>query len=112
MIPKGFRAEAAIFELSNTRPLNMASRRSGACYSDAMTTTLFMNGGSQAVLLPSEMRLPGDTVSIRKVGDGILIEPIKAPRKWPDGFAESIRIDDPAFERPPQGELPPVQSLD
>ena len=77
-----------------------------------MTTTLFMNGSSQAVLLPSEMRLPGEKVSIRKMGAGILIEPLKEPRKWPEGFAESIRIDDPAFERPPQGELPPVPSLD
>ncbi len=71
-----------------------------------------MNGTSQAVLLPSERQLPGDKVSIRKMGTGILIEPLKEPRKWPEGYFKDIVVEDPAFERPPQGELPPAPSLD
>ena len=77
-----------------------------------MTTTLFMSGTSQAILLPSEMWLPGEKVSIRKMGSGILIEPLKEPGKWPVGYFKDIVIEDPAFERPPQGELPPAPSLD
>jgi hypothetical protein len=30
---------------------------------------------------------------------------------WPEGFFESIRIDDANFTRPEQGELPPVVEL-
>lgn len=71
-----------------------------------------MNGTSQAVLLPSEMWLPGEKVSIRKMGAGILIEPLKEPSKWPVGYFKDIVIEDPAFERPSQGELPPAPSLD
>jgi len=41
-----------------------------------MTTTLFMNGRSQAVRLPKDLRLPGKEVSIRRLGSGVLIEPI------------------------------------
>jgi antitoxin VapB len=37
---------------------------------------LFMNGRSQAVRLPKEFRMPGDRVRVRKMGRGILIEPV------------------------------------
>lgn len=30
---------------------------------------------------------------------------------WPPGFFEGIRVDDPAFARPAQGEAPPIPSL-
>jgi hypothetical protein len=33
--------------------------------------------------------------------------PVKAST-WPEGFFESIRIDDVNFTRPDQGELPPI----
>lgn len=72
-----------------------------------MTTTLFMNGRSQAVRLPKEMRLPGKEVSIRRLGGGVLIEPITRSR-WPRGYFDAVRITDPGFERPPQGVTPPV----
>ncbi|NDG73042.1 MAG: AbrB/MazE/SpoVT family DNA-binding domain-containing protein [Proteobacteria bacterium] len=64
-----------------------------------MITTIFMIGGSQAVRLPREFRLPGRLAKIRRWGDGILLEPIK-PSKWPKGYLDS------AFERQPQGDLP------
>jgi virulence-associated protein VagC len=70
-----------------------------------MTTTVFMNGRSQAVRLPKEFRLPGRLANIRRWGDGILLEPIK-PSKWPKGYFEKVKIKDTAFERQPQGDLP------
>lgn len=65
-----------------------------------------MNGRSQAVRLPRQFRFPGTEVSIRKEGDSVVLEPIK-PAHWPDGFFQSIQIDDDAFVRPDQGEMPP-----
>ncbi len=75
-----------------------------------MTTTLFMNGRSQAVRLPKGFRLPGDRVSVRRLGDGVLLEPVKETA-WPDGYFERILISDSAFKRPDQGALPPSPSL-
>jgi len=37
---------------------------------------LFRNGRSQAVRLPREFRFEGDRVRIRRVGNGVLLEPI------------------------------------
>jgi len=72
-----------------------------------MTTTLFLNGRSQAVRIPKELRFEGSEVSIRRLGDGVLLEPVKE-FTWPEGYFESIRIDDDAFVRPEQGGLPPI----
>lgn len=69
-----------------------------------------MNGRSQAVRLPKELRLPGKEVSIRRLGDGVLIEPV-TETTWPGGYFESIRIDDTSFVRPDQGETPEIRSL-
>ena len=69
-----------------------------------------MNGRSQAVRLPKDLRLPGKEVSIRRLGSGILIEPI-TESAWPVDYFESIRIDDPGFDRPEQGALPEILSL-
>lgn len=35
----------------------------------------------------------------------------KPPPTWPEGFFESIRIDDPTFVRPDQGKLEPIEPL-
>ncbi len=75
-----------------------------------MTTTLINNGRSQAVRLPEELRLPGKKVSIRRLGDGVFIEPV-IEQTWPDGFFEAIQIEDDAFVRPPQGATPPSPKL-
>jgi len=37
---------------------------------------LFQNGRSQAVRLPREFRFEGDRVRIRRLGQGVLLEPI------------------------------------
>jgi antitoxin VapB len=49
------------------------------------TATLFVNGGSQAVRLPKEFRMPGSAVSIRRDGAAVILEPLEK-RTWPDGF--------------------------
>jgi antitoxin VapB len=72
-----------------------------------MNTTLFVNGRSQAVRIPKELRFEGREVNIRRLGDGVFLSPVKAT-KWPEGFFSEIRIDDPDFSRPDQGELPPL----
>jgi virulence-associated protein VagC len=76
-----------------------------------MTTTIFMNGRSQAVRLPKDFRLPGNKVSVRRVGDGVMLEPVKES-SWPEGWFDKILIVDKGFERAAQGSLPPSPSLD
>ena len=47
---------------------------------------LFRNGRSQAVRLPREFRFEGDAVRVRRVPEGVLLEPlIPDAAKW---FAE------------------------
>jgi antitoxin VapB len=44
---------------------------------------LFQNGRSQAVRLPREFRFEGDRVRIRRVAEGVLLEPlIQNPKDW------------------------------
>ncbi len=75
-----------------------------------MTTTVFLNGRSQAVRIPKELRFDAKEVSIRKLGDGVVLEPIKSS-EWPEGFFEEILITDPEFNRGKQGTLPPSPDL-
>ena len=65
----------------------------------------------QTVRLPEEFRFYTQEVSIRRVGKAIILEPV-IPAKLPEGFFERIRIDDPKFVRPDQGEMPPAPVLD
>jgi antitoxin VapB len=63
----------------------------------AMTTTakLFKNGRSQAVRLPREFRFEGDRVKVRRMGLGILVEPVFTDvSAW---FAELDRIASEPF---------------
>ena len=39
-------------------------------------TKIFKSGGSQAVRIPKEFRLPGTQVRIRQVPGGLLLEPV------------------------------------
>jgi antitoxin VapB len=51
---------------------------------------LFKNGRSQAVRLPKEFRFEGDRVRVRRVREGVLLEPMSADvDKW---FAELDRL--------------------
>lgn len=75
------------------------------------TTEVISLDGRQAVRLPDEFRFTDATVSIRKEGEAIILEPVKS-NTWPAGFFEDIRVDDPAFARPPQGDTPPAPTID
>lgn len=76
-----------------------------------MTTAQIIDvAGEQAIKLPPEFRVSADVVAIRKEGDAIIVEPLKAS-KWPVDFFDEIRIDDPAFCRPPQGQMPTAPPL-
>lgn len=74
------------------------------------TTEIVRNNGTQTVKLPEGFQFQGDTVSIRREGEAVILEPLK-PTTWPPGFFDSIRIDDPAFARPEQGLVPPAPSF-
>lgn len=65
----------------------------------------------QIVRLPKEFRFHAASVSIRREGNMLILEPVK-PTILPEGFFEKIRIDDPAFVRPDQGPMPPPPSFD
>ena len=55
------------------------------------TAKLFRNGRSQAVRLPREFRFEGDEVRIRRVPQGVLLEPmIPDVAAW---FAELDRLN-------------------
>ena len=41
------------------------------------TAKLFMHGRSQAVRLPKEFRLPGKEVRVKRLGRGVLLEPVE-----------------------------------
>jgi antitoxin VapB len=56
---------------------------------------LFRNGRSQAVRLPREFRFEGDAVRVRRVPEGILLEPLIADAtKW---FAEMDKMGGESF---------------
>jgi len=56
---------------------------------------LFRNGRSQAVRLPQEFRFRGDRVRVRRIAEGVLLEPlISDPREW---FAEMDRLNSGRF---------------
>jgi virulence-associated protein VagC len=67
-------------------------------------------GDGQAVKLPEEFRFETESVSIRREGEAVILEPMK-PSAWPKGFFEAIRIDDPTFDRADQGLVPPAPAL-
>lgn len=44
---------------------------------DQPTAKIFKHGRSQAVRLPKEFRLPGKEVRVRRLGKGLLLEPVE-----------------------------------
>jgi antitoxin VapB len=67
---------------------------------------LFRNGRSQAVRLPKEFRFEGDRVRIRRVDQGVLLEPlIPSALEW---FAELDRFNAEPF-MPKGRRQPPVR---
>jgi antitoxin VapB len=47
--------------------------------SESKTAKIFKHGRSQAVRLPKEFRMPGTEVRVRRVGRGLLLEPLDTP---------------------------------
>jgi antitoxin VapB len=54
-----------------------------------MRAKLFANGRSQAVRLPKEFRFEGTEVRVQRMGEGVLLEPVK-PEKKPWRTAEEL----------------------
>lgn len=65
------------------------------------TVELISIDGHQALTLPDEFRFTETTVTIRKEGDALILERVKA-NTWPTEFFDAIHIDDTAFIRPSQ----------
>ena len=45
------------------------------------TADIIRGDGNQIVMLASEFQFAGDTVSIRREGDAVILEPVK-PKDW------------------------------
>jgi antitoxin VapB len=77
------------------------------------TAKLFKHGRSQAVRLPKEFRMPGTEVRVRRIGRGVLLEPIDAPFDVKAWFAKIDEYLDEPFM--PEGRLqpptPPLRKL-
>ena len=59
------------------------------------TAKLFRNGRSQAVRLPREFRFEGTQVRVRRLPEGVLLQPLIAdPAEW---FAELDRVREGQF---------------
>ncbi len=80
------------------------------------TAKLFKHGGSQAVRLPKSCRLPGSEVRVRRVGTGVLLEPMTTTETAVrTAFAEIDRLGGADFlpeGRPAQPPMPPVDAFD
>ena len=63
---------------------------------------IFWTGRSQAVRLPKEFRFDGDTVSVRREGKAVILEPSD---DWPEGYVESFTGVPRDFSRPSQGKV-------
>jgi antitoxin VapB len=62
---------------------------------DTGIAKLFRNGRSQAVRLPREFRFEGNEVRVRRLAEGVLLEPVIASTtEW---FAELDRLRNGSF---------------
>jgi len=63
---------------------------------------VFWTGRSQAVRLPKEFRFDTETVSVRREGKAVILEPAD---DWPEGYVESFTGVPDDFSRPRQGKV-------
>ncbi len=78
---------------------------------ETRTAKLFTHGRSQAVRLPKEFRLPGKEVRVRRLGRGILLEPIETDvRAWFDRL-DSYRDEPFMPEGRQQPPMPPPDDV-
>jgi antitoxin VapB len=64
---------------------------------DTGTAKLFKHGRSQAVRLPKEFRMPGTQVRVRRIGRGVLLEPMETPFDVKAWFAKIDEYLDEPF---------------
>ena len=81
--------------------------------SNTGTAKLFKHGRSQAVRLPKEFRMPGTEVRVRRVGSGVLLEPIDVPFDVKAWFAKLDEYLDEPFmsEGRQQPSMPPGRKI-
>jgi antitoxin VapB len=77
------------------------------------TAKLFKHGRSRAVRLPKEFRMPGNEVRVRRVGRGVLLEPIDEVFNVKGWFAKLDEYLDEPFmpEGRQQPPLPPARKI-
>jgi antitoxin VapB len=61
---------------------------------------VFWTGRSQAIRLPKEFRFDVESVSVRREGNAIILEPLD---EWPAGYFESFAGVVTDLRRPAQG---------
>jgi antitoxin VapB len=87
----------------------------GAVMAKTGTAKLFKHGRSQAVRLPKDFRLPGTEVRVRRVGRGVLLEPMERDIEDVKAvFAEIDRLGGADFlpeGRPEQPPMPPQRAV-
>jgi bifunctional DNA-binding transcriptional regulator/antitoxin component of YhaV-PrlF toxin-antitoxin module len=93
----------------------LAVPSSAATLGGMITITLGENG---SLVLPEALRNGlsldrGAKLEVALIGDHIELKPCgkATPASWPPGFFDRIAIDDPGFERAPQGTMPPGVEL-
>ena len=103
-------------EIQGNDGLNCLNENSGLVlsgiptkFTSVETATVILEGDCQTVRLPKSVHLPTN-IFVRQEGESVVLEPAK-PKTWPEGFFDPIHVTDPAFERPEQGQLPPVKNL-
>jgi antitoxin VapB len=81
--------------------------------SETRFAKIFKHGRSQAVRLPKEFRLPGTEVRVRRLGRGVLLEPLDAPHDAGAWFAKLDEYLDEPFmpEGRQQPPMPPPRKL-
>ena len=81
--------------------------------SETGTAKLFMHGRSQAVRLPKAFRLPGTEVRVRRVGKGVMLEPMTNDEERIRAiFAELDRLGAVDFLPEGRPEQPPMPGDD
>ena len=81
--------------------------------SNTGTAKLFKHGRSEAVRLPKEFRMPGTEVRVRRIGRGVLLEPINAPFDVKAWFATIDEYHDEPFmpDGRRQSPMPPARKI-
>ena len=80
----------------------------------SVTTTVFMNGGSQAVRMAKGFRCDTAEVPVHQAGDGILLMPIRRKVQLSDLFqqCDALSEDDKGFlDNRPCNSIPAERAL-